>query len=145
MTDTTPTKATPEHWAQCKEFSTTPYGATYACLLELRARVESLEAAERQASTVHQISKPLKLTPEQAQQVRDLLAPNSKPTPNPNQIRSSLVERLAKAIYGPSNTQEGWRSEARAAIREVAAWMISNPDIYFPPALVFALEQEAER
>jgi hypothetical protein len=34
---------------------------------------------------------------------------------------------------------------ARAAIREVAAWMTSNPDVYFPPALVFAIEQEAER
>jgi hypothetical protein len=37
-----------------------------------------------------------------------------------------------------------WASEARAAIREVAAWMTSNPDHHFPPALVFALEQEAE-
>jgi hypothetical protein len=34
---------------------------------------------------------------------------------------------------------------ARTAIREVAAWLISNPNHHFPPALVFALEQEAER
>jgi hypothetical protein len=91
------------------------------------------------------------LTPEQAQQVRDLLAPNSKPTPNSSQIGSSLVDRVALAIsgieYGLERDEEAvnWASEACAAIREVAAWMTSNPDVYFPPALVFAIEQEAEQ
>jgi hypothetical protein len=162
--------ATPEQWAQCEEFLANPViDASDACIFELRARVEqleaaahkhiietsanvlalvsrveSLEAAERQASKVHQISKPLKLTPEQAQQVRDLLAPNSKPAPNPNQIRSSLVDRVARAI-GRDDEPINWEPEARAAIREVAAWMTGNPDVYFPPALVFALEQEVER
>ena len=170
-------KATPEQWAQCEDWvRSSVVGASDACILELRARVEtleaaahkhivetnsnivalfsrveSLEAAERKASKVHQISKPLKLTPEQAQQVRDLLAPNSKPTPNSSQIRSSLVDRVALAIsgieYGLERDEEAvnWASEARAAIREVAAWMTSNPDVYFPPALVFAIEQEAEQ
>jgi hypothetical protein len=162
-------KATPEQWAQCEDWvRSSVVGASDACILELRdrvqtledaaqkhiietsanilalaSRVESLEATERQASTVHQISKPLKLTPEQAQQIRDLLAPNSKPTPNPNQIRSSLVERVQGAIHDVEFPHGN--DEARAVIREVAAWMTSNPDIYFPPALVFALEQEAER
>ncbi len=170
-------KATPEQWAQCEDWvRSSVVGASDACILELRARVEtleaaahkhivetnsnivalftrveSLEAAERQASKVYQISKPLTLTPEQAQQIRDLLAPNSKPTPNPSQIRSSLVNRVALAIsgieYGLERSEEAvnWASEARAAIREVAAWMTSNPDVHFPPALVFALEQEAEQ
>jgi hypothetical protein len=162
-------KATPEQWAQCEEFLSNPVvGASDACILELRARVEqleaaahkhivetnsdivalftrveSLEAAERQTSKVYEINEPLQLTPEQAQQIRDLLAPNSKPTPNPNQIRSSLVERVAIAI-GQDDEPINWEPEARAAIREVAAWMTSNPDVYFPPALVFALEREAE-
>jgi hypothetical protein len=161
-------KATPEQWAQCEDWvKSSVVGASDACILELRARVEvleaashkhivetsanilalasrveSLEAAERQASKVYQISKPLKLTLTQAQQVNDLLAPNFKPTPNPSQIRSSLVERVEGALI-ESVKEQG--SMARAAIREVAAWMTSNPDIYFPPALVFALEQEAER
>jgi hypothetical protein len=163
-------KATPEQWAQCEDWvRSSVVGASDACILELRARVEaleaaahkhiietnsnivalftrveSLEAAERQASKVYQISKPLKLTPEQEQQVRDLLAPNSKATPNPIQIRSSLVDRVARAI-GRDDEPINWEPEARAAIREVAAWMTSNPDVYFPPALVFALEQEAEQ
>jgi hypothetical protein len=164
-------KATPEQWEQVLSWSEdrdVSVSCDAACILELRARietlenaahkhivetnsnivalftrVESLEAAEREASKVYQISKPLKLTLTQAQQVNDLLTPNSKPTPNPSQIRSSLVERVVMAIGRDSETAR-W-NEARAAIREVAAWMTSNPDVYFPPALVFALEQEAER
>jgi hypothetical protein len=124
---------------------------TSANILALASRVEALEGAKRPASKVYEISKPLKLTPEQAQQVRDLLAPNSKPTPNSSQIGSSLVDRVALAIsgieYGLERDEEAvnWASEACAAIREVAAWMTSNPDVYFPPALVFAIEQEAEQ
>lgn len=104
-------KATPEQWAQCEEFLSNPVvGATDACVLELRARVEALEAT-------------------------------SKPSPNFSQIGSSLVERVEDALMH----EVGLRPMARAAIREVAAWMTSNPDVYFPPALVFAIEQEAER
>jgi hypothetical protein len=208
-------KATPEQWAQCEDWvRSSVVGASDACILELRARVETLEAAahkhivetssnilalasrvevleafqqqpepidqeendrrfhacmdliknatpeqiraaaglpERPASKVHEISKPLRLTPNQVQQALDQLRPKSKPTPNPSQIRSSLVERVAIAISRCEDSScwddeaVNWEPEARAAIREVAAWMTSNPDVYFPPALVFALEQEADR
>jgi len=142
-------KATPEQWAQCEDWvRSSVVGASDACILELRtrvevledaaqkhiietsanilalaSRVESLEAAERQASKVYQISKPLKLNPEQAQQVRDLLAPNSKPTPNPSQIRSSLVERVGAAIFEQFENNAGNEAEARAAILEVVTWL----------------------
>jgi hypothetical protein len=162
-------KATPEQWAQCEDWvKSSVVGASDACILELRARVEaleaaahkhivetnsnivalfirveSLEAAERQASKVYQISKPLKLTSKQQEELNALLQSNSQPLPNPSQIRSSLVERVRDAVL---NNRDGndYVDEARAAIREVAAWMTSNPDVYFPPALVFALEREAE-
>jgi len=142
-------KATLAQWAECEEWAASSViGASDACILELRARVEvledaahkhivetnsnivalftrveSLEAAEREASKVYQISKPLKLTLTQAQQVNDLLAPNSKPTPNPSQIRSSLVERVESALM-ESVKEQG--SMARAAIREVALWLDEN-------------------
>ncbi|MEN9727412.1 MAG: hypothetical protein RL434_1778 [Pseudomonadota bacterium] len=149
-------RATPEQWAQCEEWLQNPViGASDACILELRARVEALEgaahkhiietsanilalasrvealeAAERQASKVYQISKPLKLTPEQAQQVRDLLAPNSKPTPNSSQIGRSLVERVREAILNTGDGED-YADEARAAIREVALWLNEAPlDLY---------------
>jgi hypothetical protein len=151
-------KATPEQWADAGMFASD----TRACLLELRARVEALEAAahkhivetsanilalasrvealeavKRPASKVYEISKPLQLTPEQAQHVRDLLAPNSKPTPNSSQIGRSLVKCVALAIsgieYGLERDEEAvnWVSEARAAIREVALWLNEAPlDLY---------------
>jgi len=143
-------RATPEQWDALEKCSHAWPGAWGPCILELRARIEALEARQRPASKVYEISKPLQLTPEQAQQIGDLLAPNSKRTPNSSQIRSSLVERVALAISRCEDSSAwddeavNWAPEARAAIREVAAWMTSNPDVYFPPALVFALEQEAE-
>jgi hypothetical protein len=114
---------------------------TSANILALASRVESLEAAERQASKVYEISKPLKLTAKQQEQLNALLRPSSKPSPNSSQIGSSLVERVEGALM-ESIKEQG--SMARAAIREVASWMTSNPDVYFPPALVFAFEQEIE-
>jgi len=130
---------------------------TNSNIVALFARVESLEATERGASKVYEISKPLKLTPDQVEQVLDQLRPTSKRTSSPSQSSSSsLVDRVSTAIaledekhYWPST--EGDAKDVvesdmvRAAIREVAAWMTSNPDVYFPPALVFALEQEADR
>jgi len=141
------------------------------CILELRARVEALEAAQPKQITqeelakllaqpapvvplatasacslveraADEISKPLQLTPEQAQQISDLLAPNSKSTPNPSQARRSLVERVARAIGGDGEPIN-WAPEARAAIREVAAWL---RDHYGgPTSSSTALEQEAEQ
>lgn len=163
-------KATPEQWAQCEDWvRSSVVGASDACILELRARVEvlenaaqkhivetnsdigalfrrieSLEAAERQASKVYEISKPLKLTAKQQEELNALLRPvTSKPSPESSQIGGSLVDRVAYALR--PNCSHLAQTDARVAIREVAAWMTSNPDVYFPPALVFALEQEAEQ
>ena len=174
MTDYT---ATPGQWADVEDWAANN-GTSHACILELRARVEaleaaahkhivetnsnivalftrveSLEAAERQASKVYEISKPLKLTAKQQEQLNVLLRPaTSQPSPNSSQVGSSLVDRVRTAIaledekhYWPEARDAVETDMARAAIREVAAWMTSNPDVYFPPALVFALEQEADR
>jgi hypothetical protein len=98
--------ATPEEWASIDTKDTT----IISCLLELRDRVEALEA-------------------------------NSKPTPNPIQIRSSLVERVAEVfLTGTFNADDP--VGARAAIREVAAWMRELECDY---NAVRWLEQEAER
>ena len=187
-------EATPEQWANIEEW----VGDKLSCYLsirELRARVEALEVNTKQWRTDHLrlantcaslapdrlkffnallpdddnsqpapnpsqirsslvervadgISKPLQLTPEQAQHVRDLLTPNSKPTPNPSQIRSSLVERVAKAISqapwpDPAlDTSNSHGSEARAAIREVAAWLKETHG--WSDGSLMRLEQEAE-
>jgi len=75
-----------------------------------------------------------------------LEAVNSKPTPNPSQIRSSLVARVADAIYR-NGTGDGFREEARAAIREVAAWLRVESEGHLGSGLHLSrrLEQEADR
>jgi hypothetical protein len=150
-------KATPEQWAQCEDWvRSSVVGASDACILELRARVEaleaaahkhivetnsnivalftrveSLEAAERQASKVYEISKPLKLTAKQQEELNALLRPNSKPSPNSSQIGRSLVERVGAAIFEQFENNAGNEAEARAAIREVALWLNEAPlDLY---------------
>ena len=92
-------KATPEQWAQCEDWvRSSVVGASDACILELRARVEALEAAahkhivetsknilalasriealesaKRQSSKVLDLSDLPQWTPEQAQKLKDLL------------------------------------------------------------------------
>jgi len=107
-------KATPEQWeADRYDWSKANTEAmdgdpAFRCLLELRARVEALEA-------------------------------NSKPTLNFSQIGSSLVERV-RGIIGLDPAGDG---KARAAIREVAAWLREHYG--GPTASSTALEQEADR
>jgi hypothetical protein len=139
-------KATTDQWAYQEHWSKEDGDA--ACLLELRSRVEALEANTKQWRTDHLrlANTCASLAPDRLKFFNALLpdAEDSQPTPNPIQIRSWLVDRVARAI-GRDDEPINWEPEARAAIHEVAAWMTSNPDVYFPPALVFALEQEVER
>ena len=152
-------KATPEQWEHvhiCAGMKHQVPWAAADCLLELRARiealedaahkhivktsanilalasrVEALEVAKRPASKVHEINKPLKLTPEQEQQVRDLLAP--EPRRNyPAKPDSSLVERVGFAIFEQFENNAGNEAEARAAIREVALWLNEAPLNLYP-------------
>ena len=116
-TMTAPHKATAEQWAQIEGYAATDMNDDYAsCLLDLRARVEALEAA-----TDH--------IPDARKMV----------------TASSLVERVAKAILNippPWEDSEDWReNEARAAICEVAAWMRENEIGYAAAAW---LEREAK-
>ena len=170
MTDYT---ATPEQWAQCEDWvRSSVVGASDACILELRARVEvledaahkhivetnsnivalfsrveSLEAAERQVSKIYQISKPLKLTAKQQAELHALLTPNSKPISTSNQVGSSLVDQVARAI-GRDDEPINWEEEARAAIRKVAIWLSVAPlDVYEDDRsiMVNALFDEANR
>jgi hypothetical protein len=59
---------------------------------------------------------------------------------HPAKPDGSLVERVRQA-QGCGNERD-----ARAAIREVSAWLRENPNVYFPTDLVFVLlEKEAEQ
>ncbi len=170
-------QATPEHWAQCEEWAENPVvGASDACILELRARVQSLEddswkQAESNRFWVDALVKRIEVLEANTKQWRTdhlrlantcaSLAPDrlkffnallpededSQPTPNPSQIRSSLVERVAIAISRCEDSScwddeaINWEPEARAAIREVLAWLKEGEHTW----AALKLQQEAER
>ena len=99
--------ATSEQWRRVEDSA--PSCVYDSCIIELRCRLEALEA-------------------------------NSRPSPDPGQIRSSqaeptgLVESVRHAIDSSSVEQE-----PRAAIRAVAAWLRKHDWIEAP----LALEKEA--
>lgn len=171
-------KATPEQWNQVQQCADIIGSADCSVILELRSmaealeaaaqkhivetsanilalvsRVEALEAAKHPTSKVYEINEPLQLTPEQAQQITDLLTPNSSAgltgSNYPVKPDRLLVRRVALAIsgieYGLERDEEAvnWASEARAAIREVAAWLREQQDGDLVAATV--LEREAEQ
>jgi hypothetical protein len=87
-------RAKPELWEAAEKFGRNSMDMSNL-VLELRARVEALEAAQRPVV-------------------------NESVTTAP---AGSLVERVGDALadeFQPSGT---WHDEARAAIREVAAWL----------------------
>ena len=84
-------KATPEQWADAGAFAS----ATRACILELRARIEQLEAQARS---------------------REVAAPAP--------VVGGLMERVKLAIDSALYDEDDHQwNEARAAILEVATWL----------------------
>ena len=90
-------KATTRQWSGIERF--VRYGAYDSCLIELRDRVEALEAAQRVESNY----------PEK---------PHSSNAPESSDL---LAERVADAIYG--NSAFGVHEQARAAILAVTNWL----------------------
>jgi hypothetical protein len=119
-------KATPEQWANMADAASDGFDDGYgACLLELRARVEALEADQR----------PIVLTQQQHDEIADLLRPNSAPAIN----GPLLVTRVAAAI-SEDGKPINWTG-AYAAVREVAAWL--REEGY--PSSPSRLEREVEQ
>ena len=132
-------RATDKQWRGVKALADDI--VTYSCILELLCRIEALESA---ASTEVRPTVNARITRDRDETGDYLIVHDASPN-HPEISDNSLVERLALTLAGPNDDAELWMLDARAAIREVADWMRENPDVHFPPALVFALEQEAER
>jgi hypothetical protein len=118
----TPHRATADHWAAVEEYAQ-GVSSTDDCLLELRARVEALER-------------------EAAMNELRAASADARPAPSP---ADSLAERVARAIHPDRCADPNlYLHEARAAIREVAAWLVDRGG--YPWAWVAQiLEKEAER
>ena len=133
-------------------------------ILELRDRIEALEsrnkdekeawAAMRRASSsqgerigalmerIEDLENDRRAILDSSSRLRVGLHGSPAKPNHPAKPDSSLVDQVEDALDMARGDSE---AKARAAIREVATWMTSNRDHHFPPALVFALEQEAER
>ena len=136
-------RATSQQWALVERMR---HHVEFSCLLELRDRLEALEARDEDdkeswaAMRRANISAALQINA----LMRRIEALEAAAKPNhPAKPDSSLVERVAAAITGDGDEPINWKPEARAAIREVADWL---RDHYGgTTASTDLLEQEAER
>lgn len=132
-------RLTPEQWESIERYAD---DNTYdACFLELRARIEALEASAAcphvrssdegtsycaLAEAVAAQQSPV-FTADEVAPIRAPITRDRDQTSAAAQPADSLLDRVAKAIYDAPNNHDGcWRSEARAALREVAAWLRSE-------------------
>jgi hypothetical protein len=137
-------RLTPAQWESIELYAED--NAYDACFLELRARIEALEATQHaHVDTSHLTDAKRKQIQEELARpatFAELLMPPPRTTTPITRDRDetgdylivqnapvTLLDRVAQAIYAAPNTSEGWRSEARAAILEVAAWMREQRDL----------------
>lgn len=112
-------RATPKHWELIELAFGEGKNVGAYCLLELRARVEVLEKAQRKA----------------AMDELHAASANCRPA-----TTDSLVERVADVL---TITPRSSDKQARAAIREVAEWLIEHytPDTTDRPAGQMLLDE----
>ena len=129
-------RATPEQWELLQRQGQTLGSAESIAILELRARIEALEAAQQD-----KLDRLIALDQEAA--MDELRAASAEARP-----AGGLVERVAYAM-GPQSQAaldagELPHGTARAAIREVVAWLRDGGD-YSANAWANLLEDEADR
>jgi hypothetical protein len=126
-------RATPEQWANQKLWAQSDDDS--ACLIDLRARVEALEAAQLEQAESNRfcvdaiVRRVEALESAQQDKLDRLIALDQEAAMDELRAASAearpcgLVERVANAIY---NVPHDSAAEARAAIREVAKWLREN-------------------
>lgn len=152
-------KATPEQWAELR-----------ARVEALEAKYETQRLATLEWGK--DVDKVMSWSDQHLQRIMKLEAAQQQPEPfdeeendrrfhacmdlirnaTPEQIRaaaglperSSLVERVAGAIAGSEDPHEWWYDDARAAIREIAAWL-RQQNVGAGAAAANWLEQEIDR
>jgi len=122
--------------------------AVASCLLELRDRIKALETPQSGSIDLSRLSdaereKILKLLANPGRfEVLEVAQPAK--SNHPEKPDSSLVERVAAAIHPNVCADPNlYLHEARAAIREVAAWLREQKG--YGSGWAIRLEQEAER
>jgi hypothetical protein len=163
-------RATPLQWERVNIWAKDDGNHACHCILELHARVEALEAAQLEQAESHRFCvdaivrrvEALEAAP-QDKLDRLIALDREDPTPDPamDELRAAsaeaqpaggLVERVAQGIAAADDeglTNMTWNYHARAAIREVAAWLRENDSECQmggdADATAELLEQEADR
>ena len=136
----------------------------YSCILELRDRIKALEASQpehlidpEREKAAQELAQSAGFTPRWPAVAfaprshvfegcaASIEAPESATTAQPNHpeiLDTPLVDRVSFAIC-PDGQGTGFRTEARAAIRAVAAWLRGQEG--YGHGWAIRLEQEAER
>jgi hypothetical protein len=101
----------------------------YSCILELRARIEALEAAQQPRAFTGQVVAPIT---RDRDETGNYLIVHDTPAP------ASLVQTVARLIASFASTGlpgDDATTTARAAILEAAAWLTENyaRDVASPP------------
>jgi hypothetical protein len=135
-------RATPEQWADIERWGATDHHANASGTLELRARVEALEAAQRLRFI--EIVTSGESDEEHQRLMKQLDQPGHfhRLQPSPPAPADSLVERVINAIAYEHDISRSWKKEARAAIREVARWFAETRD---SPETAAVLNDEANK
>jgi hypothetical protein len=137
---------TPEQWKDIAAYAADGLGCSHACILELRARIEQLEAqASNYPETPDSSTPPPVATDEELDKLWNsedtwngsLRAiynlgighgqARSRKVAEPAPVAGGLVERVAAAIHPDRCADPNlYLHEARAAILEVARWLRSD-------------------
>jgi hypothetical protein len=125
-------RATPEQWETIELYAEDNDYAV--CFLELRDRIEALEAAQQLRTFT-------------AEEVAPIVVPTVKESLT--DPAGALLDRVADAIGAADDeglTNMTWSNHSRAAILEVAAWLTENyaRDVASPPPCQM-LRNEANR
>jgi hypothetical protein len=110
-------RATPDEWAQQEDWANRRVFSDSSCIIELRDRLEALEAAQQPLAFTGKVVAPIT---RDRDETGDYLIVHDTPAP-----AGSLVERVADAIAAQA-TSAGIVNDrpARAAILEVAAALL---------------------
>ena len=161
-------RATPEQWAETEKWALGDE-LDSSCILELRARIEALEAAQQDkldqliALDRDDPTPGADMTDHERAAINMASCPSidripdfTGAAPAMNELRAAsaevrpaggLVDRVAEGIAAADDeglTKMTWNHHARAAIREVAAWLREGGD-YSADAWADMLEREADR
>ena len=138
--------ATPEQWADC-EIGACLWKPTFkniaACLLELRARVEALEATQRpRVFTAAEVAPIVTPITRDRDETGDYIIVHDTPAP-----AGSLVERVGERIDFGINANQDAEGIALAVLRDIAAWLRDLPgwEGSTLDAIGALLDQEATR